>query len=429
MCKKKVQEIENNLKEKIQMLLETTSILNGSYIEFSETSASLLRSVYGISKEYNEEIRNYSSDHQFIAKLIMDYFLNVGTYSKDEQGIPFNDSDLYTNLNTHLQSLVDTIASIPIEYEFVLPLMIKDSRFANLDEQIYEDITLKGLKLDPSLYWQYMLANSGYGATHLDKNIAGENLCITGSYKGYVFKYIPNTIAEEQITANIKKVLCLLTFTNIIKVEYSTRKQKSIRISIYKEDDYFTDLPLEISLEYWIEKVKLTDQAFEQQAEGLLYILGTQTSHQPTEIEFFIKNLAEVRGFEEIKNSNVVSTNDFNKFNTALNWYLNALTSDNLNSRLINLFIILEILVGSANHEAWKRIELPERVALLLGKTIQERELLAEITKDSQIKRNAIIHNGAILSNSQDTPLVNDFHTIIIRLMRNELELLKKSIN
>jgi hypothetical protein len=274
-----------------------------------------------------------------------------------------------------------------------------------------------------------MLANSGYGATHLDKNITGENLCITGSYKGYVFKYIPNTIAEEQITTNIKEFLSLLTFTNIIKVEYFTRKQKPIRISIYKEGDYFTDLPLEISLEYWIEKIKLTDQAFEQQAQGLLSILGTQALPQPTEIKNFVNNLKEIKSFDNIKNSTVANTKEFNKFKTALDWYLNSLTSDNLNNRLINLFVIAEILLGSANHDAWKKIELPERVALLLGQTIQERKNLAEVTRNSQIKRNAIIHDGVILSNSQDILLVNDFHTIIIRLMRNELELLKKSIN
>jgi hypothetical protein len=429
MCKKKVQKIEKCLREKIQELLETTSVAKGSYIEFSEASESLLLSVYGVSKEYNDELADYTFDNQFIAKLILDYFLKAGEYSNDEEVKSFNGSNFYANLDTHIQHLVDIIASIPIEYEFVLPLMIKDSRFATLDEQIYEDIHLKGLDLDPSLYWQYMLADSGYGTTHLDKDIAGENLCITGIYKGYVFKYIPNTLVEEYITTDIKKILSLLTFTNIIKVEYATRKQKSIRISIYKEDDHFTDLPLEISLEYWIEKIKLTNKAFEQQAQGLLSLLGAQLSQQPTEIENFINNLKEIKNFKDIKDSDVVNTKEFKKFNTALDWYLNALTSESLNDRLINLFVILEIFLGSANHSAVKRVELPERVSLLLGKTTQERKDLAEITRDSQNKRNAIMHDGETLSKSQNITLINDFHTIIIQLMRHELELLHKSIN
>jgi hypothetical protein len=306
--------------------------------------------------------------------------------------------------------------------------MIKDPRLVDLDEQIYGDISLKGLELDPSLYWQYMLANSGYGVTHINKNTAGENLCIVGPYKGYIFKYIPNTLPEEYITSHIKKILSLLTFTNIIKVEYTTRNQKSIRISIYKNDAYLTDLPLEISLGYWIEKIKLTDRTFEPQAQSLLSILGTQASQKPTEIENFIKNLREIKSFEKIKSSNVADTKDFNKFNTALDWYLNALTSDNINSRLINLFIILEILLGSEHQEAWKRIELPERVSLLLGKDTKERENLLETTEKAQSKRNSIVHNGNALNYTDDIELVNNFHEIIIRLMRHELELLQKSI-
>ncbi|NLD25655.1 hypothetical protein GX656_03415 [Candidatus Dojkabacteria bacterium] len=427
MCPKRNNKPEDHLREKLKEYLETGSVNHGSLIKFPDNSLPLLREGYGMALQINSGLGVYCTEPSDLRNLIVDYFLKIGTYSDRENFITFQNSDFYHELDTHIQNIVQLLQAIPMEYVFTLPLNIKNSRLSSLDEPISSEISLKGLELDSSLYWQYLLPQSGYGEVQLDPSRQGDNLSITGKYKGYILKFFRNPSLESFVLSEIKRSLALLTLTNVLKVKYNQHQVwRNITENFYQNNTYLQNLSLETSLSIWIQKLELSDRAFTNNTSGLLGVIRDQSN--PTEIENFIENIRDVKLYESIKISSLAETSSFGKFDIALGWYLDALTVENINNRLIDLCIVIEILLGSNNRDAWKKIELPERISLLLAKKVDERDRYQTITNDAFERRNAIVHNGIVLPPS-DEELINNFHALVLLVLQHEFELLKKSLS
>lgn len=427
MSLKKNNSPESYLIEKLKEYIESSTVSHNSFVRFSENNPQLLDALYGMALEVNREISNYLGETSDLQNLIVDYFLTNQQYSEEENSTSFKDSAIYNDIDTHIQNIVHIIQSIPVEYTFALPLNIKDSRLSSLDQPITSDISLRGLELDANLYWQYLLPQSGYGDVQLDPNRQGDNLSITGKYKGYIFKFLNNPSLESFILSEVKRSLALLTMTNILTVKsHKHQAWRNICVNFYESSNYLQNFPLETSLSVWIQRLELSASAFHNNTVGLLGIIRNQSD--PTDIENFIENIKDVKLYEDIKTSPLGEGSLFKKFDVALGWYLDALTAENINNRLIHLCIVIEILLGSENREALKKIELPERIALLIAKKVDEREKYQTITRSAFTYRNAIVHNGELIPHS-GIEQVNDFHALVLLVLQHEFEILKKSLH
>jgi len=183
---------------------------------------------------------------------------------------------------------------------------------------------------------------------------------------------------------------------------------------------------LETPLSIWIQRLELSDEAFTSREGVLVELLtGTKPSPKP-DIENFLSRIGDISVYMNMKSSPVFNESIYKKYSTALNWYLEALTSENINTRLVNLCIVIEILLGSDNRHAWKKIELPERVALLVGKNGRERESLKSTTDGATKRRNSIVHQGETII-QDDKELIDNFHAIVFRVLQSELEVLKNT--
>jgi len=178
------------LKEKIESLVKSSKVKEGSLLVIPEEQKKELAHIHGISLQINNSLEPHIKDRVSMEYLIIDYFLRNGEYKENEEEITFNDSMFYNDLSDHIEKIIQIISTIPFEYTFILPLNISDSRLSSLDQQLSPEISLKGLTLNTNLYWQYLLNRSAseYFGGYSDFTTTGESLALTGTYKGYLFK-------------------------------------------------------------------------------------------------------------------------------------------------------------------------------------------------------------------------------------------------
>lgn len=412
---------------KLKEVLLKSHVNKGSLLKISEESKNDLYHAYGIISQFNNQFKEYIQDMSSFEGFLIDYFLQRGTYSEEAEDVTFSNSEFNTTLDNDLEKLIDLINSIPLEYRFTLPLQIYNDKIKGLDIKLSERFSLQGLLFKDTLFSQYTRTLSGYYTTVTEELTQGNNLTIVGKHKGFIFKYYPNYLANELIIEEIEEIISLMSFSGVLKVpEKALSTINTLNLHYYIGENQIASSELPKQLSNWVCQFIISEEAFVQQ-RGLFPELFKEKTEPIAELEAFKQKLGDIKDFLEMKTLPIKEETAFKRYNTSLKWYLESLTSENYTMKLVDLCIVLEILLGSENHDARKKIEIPERVSLIIGSNIEDRKKSLDIVEKAINKRNEIVHQGKALNN-KDKQLVYDLHTIVFRIMQKELSFLKSSI-
>jgi hypothetical protein len=420
--------IKKLLTSELRTLLSKTEVKNNSFIYFHEELDQQILKIYRISKQYNESFLSYITNIEDFKALIIDYFFYKGKYDAEaKQKVEFKNSPFYDDFADHIKAIIKIIKDIPYEYSYIIPLSISDKRLKGINIKLTDNFFLRAMEIEPSLTYQYLVSvdQSGYYIP-LSSPKEGNRLCFYGTYRGYIPRLYWKNQSEAGIINYLEECLALLSFTGIFE-QKSSILNTSLNLSIYyfKGDQYKTTSILPIQLSSWVNKFILSETVYDQDPLSLLVFPDSdKTKLKPLEV--LERKVQILKDYMEIRESKMNNLRDFKRFNSALHWYLEALIAENKTIRFVDLYIVLEALVGSSDPKLTKHIEIPERTALLIGSTIKEREHIIEIVTDANNRRNSFVHEGEVLSTHEDS-LLSELHTITHAAMHTQLMYLRKS--
>jgi len=241
-----------------------------------------------------------------------------------------------------------------------------------------------------------------------------------GNFKGY----IPHNFIQDPFIDNI--ISQIETFTTLLEIAgyvefqfYESMYYQPLPLYIYKENNCDNVAHLEHQLSDRLISLKLKDDLFAN--SHLLSLLGSNLSP----VDNLKRNLSNIIKYFNLLEDNAMS-NNLNKFNLSLRWYLSGIVAQNRTVALIHFCILIESILGSNRADANKGIEIPERAALFVGQNFEDRKSIIEALSKVLNKRNKIIHNGDIFRGRQDIKYYLDAIFYSRKILQKGFEIIMK---
>ena len=418
---------------------ENESLTSNDYSSFQNLEESLLK---------NKVLQEHFDKHElgFFIERLTDEFLSEKTDNLDEKKKLYQSDDW---LNLCLERVVTLIELTPLEYtgsvsfpacktKFPVNISINSRLSINTPRNTSNpnsSLATALLKVSVNSDWQTDFLNE---TTYL-------NLKVHGYCDGSI-----NCTASNEFLSLLKQFLALAMILNILvadKWKLSLQTRQEIEKSNKKltphwvmkttnpdqQESWHMELPPELAAFISIINFNFSDLSIlsdcKDTTPASMTVLGSLVQREPeSALEF---NEALLNKFKTISTFfNTETSFDKERISAALEWYLEAKSSNNQSVSLIYLCIGLEAILsdGSKSRELGLKEKLGDRVAYMIGSTQEERKKWKDKFEKIYEARSNLVHAKQPRLSKHDQELLHSAEVILEYLIERELNGLLKSL-
>ncbi|AKR43692.1 HEPN domain-containing protein [Methylophilus sp. TWE2] len=415
------------------------SLTSNDYLSFQNLEESLLK---------NKVLQEHFDKHElgFFIQRIADDFVSEKTDNLDEKKKLYQSDDW---LNLCLERVVNLIQSTPLEYTGSISFPACRTRFPvniSLNSRLSIDtphnisypnssLVTALLKISEHSIWQTDLLNE---KTYL-------NLKVHGYCDGSI-----NCTASIEFLSLLKQFLALAMIQNLLvadKWKLSLQNWQEIEKSDKKvtphwvmkttnsdqQKPWHMEVPPELAAFINVINFNSNDLSILSDCKNTksasITVLGSLVQREPENaLEF---NEALLNKFKIISTFFSTETSfDKERISAALEWYLEAKSSNNQSVSLIYFCIGLEAILsdGTKSRELGLKEKLGDRVAYMIGNTQEERKKWKDKFEKIYEARSNLVHAKQPRLSKHDQELLRSAEVILEYLIERELNGLLKSL-